>query len=101
MQHTQKKLISRLWMFWLKNIAKRFKTHALLVLIYLVTAISASTLVIKEREKKGWKTCHSNVNVEQHKRLQSMMEKGTSNIMSDIAHTHVTNVMRLSLYGIE
>jgi hypothetical protein len=27
-----------------------------------------------------------------------MMEKGTSNIMSDIAHTHVTNVMRLSLY---
>ena len=81
---------------------KRLETHALLLLIYLVTAISASTFLIKEREeKKGWKTCHSNVNVEQHKRLQSMMEKGTSNIMSDIAHTHVMNVMRLSLYGIE
>lgn len=84
-----------------ENYSKRLETHALLLLIYLVTAISASTNFWLRKEKKGWKTCHSNVNVEQHKRLQSMMEKGTSNIMSDRAHTHVTNVMRLSLYGIE
>lgn len=106
MQHTQSLNLQ----FCSKNKAqKRREIRDLFMLHFSVnvpgnSVISPSDMMIKKKRRKRLENMSFKCECRAaHKRLQSLMEKGTSNIMSDIAQTHAMNVTRLLsiVYGME